>query len=70
MKVGQMVAEMVAAQSTTILVEVFEMTEADPTPESLTIRGWIMDELERRDEPALWAWIDSNEGSPRRFFLK
>lgn len=38
------------------------------TAELLIVRGWIMDELESRNPNAFWAWIDSNNESPRAFF--
>lgn len=59
----------VRAQSTERLVESFEMTETIHTPEATYARKWIMDELERRNESAFTAWLDSNTGSPRAFYL-
>lgn len=51
------------------LVEVFEDTEEMHDAEIPTVRGWIMDELEKRNPGALERWLGANEGSPRRFFL-
>ena len=62
--------KLTASQSVGTLVQGFEITEEVHTPEVSIVRGEIMDELERRDAVAFDAWIDSNEGSPRRFFIK
>lgn len=42
------------------------------TAEEVMVRGWIMDELEARDQEAFDAWIDDEdfEASPRKHFLK
>ena len=52
------------------LIEDFEITETNNDPYIPTVRGWIMDELENRDAEAFDKWIDSNEESPRKFYLK
>lgn len=52
------------------LIEDFEITETNNDPYIPTVRGWIMDELESRDAEAFDKWIDSNEESPRKFYLK
>ena len=58
-----------STRKTADLINDYELTEAMPmTPELPTIRGWIMDELETRNPDAFWAWIDSNNTSPRAFF--
>lgn len=66
--------KIVSAQTTPTLVESFEMTDGltgtAETAEVTTTRGWIMDELETRNPDAFSAWMDSNEASPRRFFLQ
>lgn len=49
----------------------WELTEALPmTPELPTVRGWIMDELRRRDPDAYDAWIEDEdpEASPRKYY--
>ena len=59
----------IAMRTTRDLIKDFETTEKAPmTPELPTVRGWIMDELQKRDSKAFEAWIDSEEESPRRFF--
>lgn len=42
------------------------------TAEEVMVRGWIMDELEARDQEAFDAWIDDEdfEASPRKHFMK
>ena len=70
MNASTLANEIIAAQSTEFLVDAFDATEADHSPDSATARGWIMDELERRDAAAFDAWLEANEGSPRRFYAK
>lgn len=66
------VKALMASRSLADLIGDFEATEGAKkmTVELSTVRGWIMDELERRDEEAFWRWIDEGYSeSPRRFFL-
>jgi len=59
----------IRAKSTSELVAAFDMTdEQTMTPDLVTVRGWIMDELEVRNPRVFGIWIDSNESSPKRFF--
>lgn len=58
----------VAGRSTEQLVTMFEMTETMDGENIITVRGWIMDELERRDPEAFDKWLDSMEDSPRKFY--
>lgn len=51
------------------LVDDFEATERVKRKEVPTVRGWIMDELERRDSGAFWTWMESDEASPRKYFI-
>ena len=49
----------------------WELTEALPmTPELPTVRGWIMDEFERREQKAFDAWSEDEDldASPRKYF--
>lgn len=60
-----------AARTTVQLIMDWELTEALPmTPELPIVRGWIMDEFERRDKEAFEAWSDDDdpEASPRKYF--
>jgi hypothetical protein len=61
-------------RTTRHLIEQFiltgKMIDAGTDPEIYTVRGWIMDELERRDPEAFDAWLDSDEdddGLPKYF---
>lgn len=61
---------MVANRTTNQLIADFELTEKmTMTAETPVVRGWIMDELEKRNPDAFDAWVDSWEDSPRKFFL-
>lgn len=62
---------LMASRSMEDLVKDFEVTEdMQISCELAEVRGWIMDELERRDEEAFWRWIDEGYSeSPRKYFL-
>lgn len=62
---------MIAAQSTRRLIEQFELTELVRDEHIPTVRGWLMDELKRRDPVAYDAWIDCErlDAGPREFFI-
>lgn len=62
--------KMISTRSIEELIRDFETTEFLNTPEVPMIRGWYMDELEKRDSEAFEKWIDSDEESPRKFFIK
>lgn len=65
----QKVAELTTLQ----LVEAFEATDAitDKSLNELTpaVRGWLLDELERRDYEAFKKWMISAEAGPRAFYI-
>ena len=62
---------LIAKRTTSALVADFEITNRMPISLELTMsRGWIMDELEKRSSAAFEAWIDSDEESPRKFYLQ
>ena len=65
------VKALMASRSMEDLVKDFEVTEEmQISCELAEVRGWIMDELERRDEKAFWRWIDEGYSeSPRKYFL-
>ena len=65
------VRALMASRSLADLVKDFEVTEEmQISCELAEVRGWIMDELERRDEEAFWKWIDEGYSeSPRKYFL-
>lgn len=59
------------ARTTEQLVLDWELTEALPmTPELPVVRGWIMDEFQRRNPEAYEAWTDDDDldASPRKYF--
>ena len=61
----------IAIRKTSDLIADFELTNSlDNSPQLFTVRGWIMDELERRDHKAYSAWVESDDDSPRKYFLK
>jgi hypothetical protein len=65
------VKALMASRSMEDLVKDFEVTEdMQISCELAEVRGWIMDELERRDEEAFWRWIEEGYSeSPRKYFL-
>ena len=50
--------EILRKRSTKELIRDFLATNLINDPDIYTVRGWIMDELERRDPEAYAAWID------------
>lgn len=60
----------VASLSTEEIVKQFELTELMNAPETSIVRGWYMDELEKRNPAAFEAWLDAYTESPRAYFLK
>jgi len=61
---------MVAERTTYELIADWEEAEKRPMSDILpTVRGWLMDELEKRDRAAFDCWLESNEASPRKFFV-
>ena len=68
--------QIVASRSTASLCEIFEALDDPKSPKFLeesTVRGWIMDELEKRDPEAFEAWLDCTDplygNRPSAFFL-
>lgn len=62
---------LLAAMTTPALIEAFEATDHDNREDIPTVRGWIMDELERRDPVAFEAWmLTDGAPGPQRFFNK
>lgn len=60
--------DLIAKRSTKQLIEDFEATDKIKDENIYTVRGWLMDELEKRDAKAYTEWIESLEESPRRFY--
>ena len=61
--------KLIEGRTTEQLITDFETTEHLNTPEIPMVRGWYMDELEERDSEAFDKWIESDEESPRKFYL-
>lgn len=59
---------LLSKQSIKDLIAQFELTETVNDSNVYIVRGWIMDELEKRNPEAFDKWIDSEEDSPRKFF--
>lgn len=66
----------IANRSTAQLCEMFEATNCTSKEnllEEAMVRGWIMDELEKRDAEAFDRWIDCEDTKmmerPRCFFI-
>lgn len=66
----------IANRSTAQLCEMFEVTNCTSREnllEEMMVRGWIMDELEKRDAEAFDRWIDCEDPKlmerPRFFFI-
>jgi hypothetical protein len=52
------------------LIEAFEATDSRNDAEVPTIRGWMMDEMERRNPKAFDAWMSGEATIPaRKYFL-
>lgn len=60
----------VASLTTEEIIKQFELTELANAPETSIVRGWYMDELEKRDPEAFDEWLDAYTESPRKFFVK
>lgn len=52
---------MFAKMTTKGLVDAFVMTDGQTGDEIPTVRGWLMDELEKRNPTAFEAWMDGND---------
>jgi hypothetical protein len=52
------------------LMEAFEATDSRNDAEVPTVRGWMMDEMERRNPEAFDAWLNGEATIPaRKYFL-
>jgi len=61
--------EIIQTRTTYELIADFEATDdAQPSQELPIVRGWLMDELEKRNKVAFDCWLESSEPSPRKFF--
>lgn len=51
------------------LIEAFEATDTRTDAEVPTVRGWMMDEMERRDPSAFEAWLSGDPMKPAREYF-
>ena len=61
--------KIISMQTMDKLIEQFELTETNNDPYIPTVRGWLMDELKSRNPDAFDTWLESEEDSPRKFFI-
>lgn len=69
-KAEEKARKMIAGLSVKSLVEQFELTNEVTGENVSVVRGWLMDELEKRDPKAFDKWIDDYADSPRAYFLR
>ena len=77
--IEQDVKNILGTKSIEQLVEGFENSYRDIWDKSVkaasedtriqTVRGWYMDELKSRNNTAFIKWVESEEESPRKFYL-
>lgn len=72
----RMARKMIESRTTESLCEMFEATNntsGEKIMEEAMVRGWIMDELKKRDAEAYDRWMDCEDlellDFPSRFFL-
>ena len=65
MKAAEKAMKKIAALSNNQLFEVWEMTEHNHSVEAPTVRGWLMDEIEKRFPEAFDRWLESDEAEDR-----
>ena len=64
------IAKIFAQLSTEKLIESWELTDTNKDDNISTVRGWIMDEMERRNPEAFEAWMEADaHAKARQFFL-
>ena len=68
-QINQKARRMLEGRSMPQLLNDWDTLDAMPINEEVAIgRGWLMDELERRDAKSFDAWIDDYDASPRKYF--
>lgn len=50
--------ELISNQQLADLLDEWELTTNNPDPEICTVRGWLMDEFEKRNPEAYNEWLD------------
>lgn len=61
-QINNKVASYITGASTEQLIDLWEMTEDVEGQKGVIVRGWIMDEIERRCPEEFNAWLDGNCG--------
>lgn len=54
-------AAVIKAMTTRELIDTFILSDSVNDPNVYTVRGWLMDELERRNPEAFDAWLESDD---------
>ena len=54
-------AALLKAMTTRELIDAFILSDTNTDPNVYTVRGWLMDELERRNPEAFDAWMESDD---------
>lgn len=52
---------LVRSLTTAQLLDQWELTTGLHTPETAMVRGWLMDEIEKRNPEAFDAWLDADD---------
>ena len=62
--------EIISNQMLADLLDEWELTTTNNSPEVYTVRGWLMDEFEKRNPEAFNAWMDGDaEDSTLRDYM-
>jgi hypothetical protein len=54
-------AALIQTMTTRQLIDTFIVSDTNDDPNVYIVRGWIMDELERRNPDAFDRWLDSDD---------
>ena len=63
------IANLFAQLSTEKLIESWELTDTNNDPNISTVRGWLMDEMERRNPEAFNTWMEADPHATARSFF-
>lgn len=59
-KAEEIARKVIARETTEKLISLWELTTDNDNPETPTVRGWLMDELEKRNPAGFEAWLDGD----------
>ena len=67
----QKAREMISNLTLGELLDEWELTTTNNSPEISTVRGWLMDELEKRNPEAFEKWLDEDypEDSDLKYYM-